>query len=140
MAVMHGIRHADRGNGHDHEEPTVCTTLRWREMDSNFQYRGAKAADFRSIPGIAGVSAGLLKRSAASASMATVARAVILGIFDAHTHAARGSNDDGGLSVCGSGNHIASRHQRFRRSLRNRSPPDKLGASRKLDLERRSVC
>jgi hypothetical protein len=29
-------------------------------MDSNFQYRGAKAADFRSIPGIAGVSAGFL--------------------------------------------------------------------------------
>ena len=29
-------------------------------MDSNFRYRGAKAADFRSIPGIAGVSAGLL--------------------------------------------------------------------------------
>jgi hypothetical protein len=36
------------------------TTLPWREMDSNFRYRGAKAADFRSIPGIAGVSAGLL--------------------------------------------------------------------------------
>jgi hypothetical protein len=35
-------------------------TRRWREMDSNFRYRGAKAADFRSIPGIAGVSAGLL--------------------------------------------------------------------------------
>jgi hypothetical protein len=31
-------------------------------MDLNFRYRGAKAADFRSIPGIAGVSAGLLKR------------------------------------------------------------------------------
>jgi hypothetical protein len=29
-------------------------------MDSNFRYRGAKAADFRSFPGIAGVSAGLL--------------------------------------------------------------------------------
>jgi len=32
----------------------------WREMDSNFWYRGTKAVDFRSIPGIAGVSAGLL--------------------------------------------------------------------------------
>jgi hypothetical protein len=31
-------------------------------MDSNFWYRGTKAVDFRSIPGIAGVSAGLLKR------------------------------------------------------------------------------
>ena len=29
-------------------------TLRWREMDSNFWYRGTKAVDFRSIPGIAG--------------------------------------------------------------------------------------
>ena len=28
--------------------------LRWREMDSNFRYRGTKAVDFRSIPGIAG--------------------------------------------------------------------------------------
>jgi hypothetical protein len=28
-------------------------------MDSNFWYRGTKAVDFRSIPGIAGVSAGL---------------------------------------------------------------------------------
>ena len=27
-------------------------------MDSNFWYRGRKAVDFRSIPGIAGVSAG----------------------------------------------------------------------------------
>ena len=35
-------------------------TLRWRDMDSNFWYRGTKAVDFRSIPGIAGVSAGLL--------------------------------------------------------------------------------
>jgi hypothetical protein len=35
-------------------------TPRWREMDSNFWYRGTKAVDFRSIPGIAGVSAGLL--------------------------------------------------------------------------------
>jgi hypothetical protein len=26
-------------------------------MDSNFWYRGTKAVDFRSIPGIAGVSA-----------------------------------------------------------------------------------
>jgi site-specific DNA recombinase len=32
----------------------------WREMDSNFWYRGTKAADFRSIPGIVGVSARLL--------------------------------------------------------------------------------
>ena len=29
-------------------------TLRWREMDSNYWYRGTKAVDFRSIPGIAG--------------------------------------------------------------------------------------
>jgi hypothetical protein len=28
-------------------------TLRWREMDSNFRYRGTKAVDFRSIPGMA---------------------------------------------------------------------------------------
>ena len=35
-------------------------THRWREMDSNFWYRGTKAVDFRSIPGIAGVSAGFL--------------------------------------------------------------------------------
>jgi hypothetical protein len=35
-------------------------TLRWREMDSNFWYRGTKAVDFCRIPGIAGVSAGLL--------------------------------------------------------------------------------
>jgi hypothetical protein len=28
-------------------------------MDSNFWYRGTKAADFRSVQGIAGVSAGL---------------------------------------------------------------------------------
>src|SRR6516165_3806771 len=27
---------------------------RWREMDSNYWYRGTKAVDFRSIPGIAG--------------------------------------------------------------------------------------
>ena len=32
-------------------------TPRWREMDSNFQYRSAKAADFRSIPGCAAASA-----------------------------------------------------------------------------------
>jgi hypothetical protein len=32
-------------------------TPRWREMDSNFWYRGTKAVDFRSIPGIVGVSA-----------------------------------------------------------------------------------
>ena len=41
-------------------EPSLLLTLRWREMDSNFWYRGTKAVDFRSIPGIAGVSAGLL--------------------------------------------------------------------------------
>ena len=29
-------------------------TLRWREMDSNYWYRGSKAVDCRSIPGIAG--------------------------------------------------------------------------------------
>ena len=34
-------------------EPMV-RGLRWREMDSNFRYRGKKAVDFRSIPGIAG--------------------------------------------------------------------------------------
>ena len=44
-------------SGHDDR---VCVTRRWREMDSNFWYRGTKAVDFRSIPGIAGVSAGLL--------------------------------------------------------------------------------
>ena len=38
----------------------VCTTFRWREMDSSFWYRGTKAVDFRSIPGLAGVSAGVL--------------------------------------------------------------------------------
>ena len=38
----------------------VRATLRWRKMDSNFWYRGTKAVDFRSIPGIAGVSVGLL--------------------------------------------------------------------------------
>ena len=40
--------------------PSSQRTLSWREMDSNFWYRGTKAVDFRSIPGIAGVSAGLL--------------------------------------------------------------------------------
>ena len=44
-------------NGDAGERRTVC----WREMDSNFWYRGTKAVDFRSIPGIAGVSAGALK-------------------------------------------------------------------------------
>ena len=33
-------------------------TLRWREMDSNYRYAAQKAVDFRSIPGIAEVSAG----------------------------------------------------------------------------------
>jgi len=28
-------------------------TLPWRGMDSNFWYRGTKAVDFRSIPGMA---------------------------------------------------------------------------------------
>jgi hypothetical protein len=42
------------------EEPKVRPTLCWREMDSNFWYRGTKAVDFRSIPGIVGVSARLL--------------------------------------------------------------------------------
>ena len=32
-------------------------TLCWREMDSNFWYRGTKAMDFGSVPGIPGVSA-----------------------------------------------------------------------------------
>jgi hypothetical protein len=32
-------------------------------MDSNFWYRGTKAVDFRSIPGFAGVSAGLLNET-----------------------------------------------------------------------------
>jgi hypothetical protein len=35
-------------------------TPHWREMDSKSWYRGTKAVDFRSIPGIAGVSAGLV--------------------------------------------------------------------------------
>jgi hypothetical protein len=35
-------------------------TLCWREMDSNYWYRSTKAVDFRSIPGIARVSAGLV--------------------------------------------------------------------------------
>ena len=30
-------------------------TLRWREMDSNFWYRGTKTVDSRSIPRIAGI-------------------------------------------------------------------------------------
>ena len=33
----------------------VCLTLRRREMDSNYWYRGTKAVDFQSIPGIAGI-------------------------------------------------------------------------------------
>jgi hypothetical protein len=37
-------------------------TPRWREVDSNFWYRGTKAVDFRSISGIAGVSGGAPKR------------------------------------------------------------------------------
>src|SRR5215469_14892423 len=37
-------------------------SLRWREMDSNYWYRGTKAVDFRSIPGMAGDRRGSLKR------------------------------------------------------------------------------
>jgi hypothetical protein len=37
-------------------------TRRWREMDSNFRYRGT-AVDLRSIPGIAAGSARLLNVS-----------------------------------------------------------------------------
>jgi hypothetical protein len=33
----------------------VRLTHHWREMDSNFWYRGTKAVDFRTIPGIAGI-------------------------------------------------------------------------------------
>jgi hypothetical protein len=40
--------------------PGSQMTLRWREVDSNFWYRGTEAVDFRSSPGIAGVSAGFL--------------------------------------------------------------------------------
>ena len=32
----------------------VRLTHRWREMDSNFWYRGTKAVDLRGIPGMAG--------------------------------------------------------------------------------------
>ena len=42
-------------------EPSLLLTLRWREMDSNFWYRGTKAVDFRSISGIWGTG-GALKR------------------------------------------------------------------------------
>jgi hypothetical protein len=38
----------------------VRPTRRWREMDSNYWYRSTKAVGFRSIPGIARVSAGLV--------------------------------------------------------------------------------
>ena len=37
-------------------------TPRWREMDSNFRYRGTKAVYFCSIPGVAGGIGGALKR------------------------------------------------------------------------------
>jgi hypothetical protein len=36
-------------------------TRRWRELDSNFRYRGTKAVDLRSIPGMTGASAGFNK-------------------------------------------------------------------------------
>jgi len=39
-------------------EPSLLLTLRWREMDSNFWYRGTKAVDFPSIPGIWGYRRG----------------------------------------------------------------------------------
>ena len=42
------------GLGTESSHDSLC----WGEMDSNFQYRGTIALDFRSIPGIAG-SAGL---------------------------------------------------------------------------------
>ena len=40
----------------DRQRLGLCETrtVRWREMDSNLWYRGTKAVDFRSIPGIAG--------------------------------------------------------------------------------------
>ena len=57
-------------------------------------------------------------------------------LIDADTLAARCSNDDCGLPVGGSGDHIASRHERLRRAAKKTGPqPTKLGASRHLDLE-----
>jgi hypothetical protein len=37
------------------ENPGSHATRRWREMDSNFWYRGKKTVDSRSIPRIAGI-------------------------------------------------------------------------------------
>ena len=37
----------------DRRRPGSLLTRCWRELDSNFWYRGTKAVDFRSIPGIA---------------------------------------------------------------------------------------
>jgi hypothetical protein len=45
-----------------HTETESSQTHCWREMDSNFWYRGTKAVDFRSIPGMAGDRRGSLKR------------------------------------------------------------------------------
>ena len=41
VAVMHGIRHAGRGNGHKSRGPGGLHDSRWRGLDSNFQYAGA---------------------------------------------------------------------------------------------------
>jgi hypothetical protein len=35
---------ADAAPGSAAEEPMVCTTRRWREMDSNYLYRGTASA------------------------------------------------------------------------------------------------
>jgi hypothetical protein len=48
------LRKPPSGPGAERDIPQgSLVTLRWREMDSNFWYRGRKAVDFRSIPGIA---------------------------------------------------------------------------------------
>ena len=46
---MHGIPNKARGT-------ESLQTLSWREMDSNFWYRGRKARDFRNIPEAAGTA------------------------------------------------------------------------------------